>query len=122
MQVYIYIQSLETGALSSGNKEHGPDSKHSDAHTSRQALASADIPVPWETALRGAYLFSHESWQGHYENFKHTDCKVRVATLVMLHTLATQSFPGLFMCFVVVVVLTTKNNGGGGKIIISTDA
>lgn len=64
---------------------------------------------------RESYLFSQGSWQGHYENFKHTDCKVRVATLVMLHTLATQSFPGFFMCFVVVVVLTTKNNGGWGQ-------
>lgn len=51
MQVYIYIQSLETGALSSGNKEQGPDSKYSDSHMSKQALASADISVPWEKKL-----------------------------------------------------------------------
>jgi hypothetical protein len=33
MQVYIYIQSPKIGTLSRGNKEQGPDSKHSDFHT-----------------------------------------------------------------------------------------
>lgn len=95
MQVYIYTRSPKIGALSCRNKEQSPDSKHSESTQSKPALASADTSAPWEKKLS----FLPGTWQGHYKNFKHTDCEVRVNCSCHVTYLGSPILPGVVCVF-----------------------